>query len=306
MWLLTATASLKRVLRHCNTSNADDIRRCLCCYLEENFALFAEFLSVSDQDDPNERYLQYFQNVEELRQPGKWSNDAADMLPLALASWTNQTVRIYSSSPVRPVVDIHPVTDQESDDKIINLALLEFQNAAITHAKQNTPIYTPSGWDIVLRMARRRKKYTVVPLSHTSFYNFKKVAEVSIHNTRIDTYGRKVNWLQIRFMQLHKGQEDFLYFKTNFDEEEFHVLCITSSAKRKRPKPLKALPVCYKDKLPISEAKKRDLLSLCTSGVIPEEHQDFFRKLSSSSSVGDKLPQPDINDSASTDTSDTD
>ena len=90
--------------------HADDIRRCLCCCLEENFALFAEFLSVSDQDDPNERYLQYFQNVEELRQPGKWSNDAADMLPLALASWTNQTVRIYSSSPVHPVVDIHPVT----------------------------------------------------------------------------------------------------------------------------------------------------------------------------------------------------
>ena len=179
-------------------------------------------------------------------------------------------------------------------------------HAAITHAKKNTPIYTPSGWDIVLRMARRRKKYTVVPLSHTSFYNFKKIAEVSIHNTRIDTYGRKVNWLQIRFMQLHKGQEDFLYFKATFDEEEFRVLRVTSSAKRKRPKPLKALPLCYKDKLPISEAKKRDLLSLCTSGVIPEEHQDFFRKLSSSSSVGDKLPQPDINDSASTDTSDTD
>lgn len=168
MCLLTATASLKRALRHCNTSNADDIRRCLCCYLEENFALFAEFLSVSDQVDPNERYLQYFQNVEELRQPGKWSNDAADMLPLALASWTNQTVRIYSSSPVCPVVDIHPVTDQESDDKIINLALLEFQNAAITHAKQNTPIYTPSGWDIILRMAWRRKTYTVVPLTHHS------------------------------------------------------------------------------------------------------------------------------------------
>ena len=32
-------------------------------------------------------------------------------------------------------------------------------------------------------------------------------------------------------MQLHKGQEDFLYFKTNFDEEEFRVLRVTSSAK---------------------------------------------------------------------------
>ena len=38
----------------------------------------------------------------------------------------------------------------------------------------------PSGWDIVLRMARRRKKYSVVPLSHTSFYNFKKVAEAAV------------------------------------------------------------------------------------------------------------------------------
>ena len=42
-------------------------------------------------------------------------------------------------------------------------------HAAIEFAKNNTQIFVPSQWDTVLRMARRRSPYTVVPLKHTNF-----------------------------------------------------------------------------------------------------------------------------------------
>ena len=36
-------------------------------------------------------------------------------------------------------------------------------HSAVEHAKKSTPIYTPYQWDTVLRQARRRNPYTVVP-----------------------------------------------------------------------------------------------------------------------------------------------
>ena len=41
-------------------------------------------------------------------------------------------------------------------------------HAANKFAKTNTQIFVPSQWDTVLRMARRRSPYTVVPLKHTN------------------------------------------------------------------------------------------------------------------------------------------
>ena len=42
------------------------------------------------------------------------------------------------------------------------------------------------------------------------------------------------------------------------------------------PKKLVAL---YKLKLPISEAKNKDVVSLCQSGIIPEDCQDYYYSL---------------------------
>ena len=60
-------------------------------------------------------------------------------------------------------------------------------HAAITHAKQNTPVYTPSGWDIVLRMARRRKVHRGTPVTHRSTTSRKSQRPRS-PSSRIRTY----------------------------------------------------------------------------------------------------------------------
>ncbi len=53
------------------------------------------------------------------------------------------------------------------------------------------------------------------------------------------------------------------------------------------------IPPKYKQKLPISAAKKKDLLSLCRSGVIPRAYHDFYKTLLSNAAVKDILPEPD-------------
>ena len=46
-------------------------------------------------------------------------------------------------------------------------------------------------------------------------------------------------------------------------------------------------------KIPISSAKKTDLLSLCADGTIPEEHHPYYKSLPSSGKLKDFIPEPD-------------
>jgi len=49
----------------------------------------------------------------------------------------------------------------------------------------------------------------------------------------------------------------------------------------------------YKAKQAISLAKKKDLLSLCKSRVIPVEYHYFYKGLPANAKVNDTLPSPD-------------
>ena len=65
-------------------------------------------------------------------------------------------------------------------------------HSAIEFAKKNTPIYVPSQWDTVIRMARRKNPYVVVPMKHTNFYNLKELASHMFRNVKIDIDGKRV------------------------------------------------------------------------------------------------------------------
>ena len=53
------------------------------------------------------------------------------------------------------------------------------------------------------------------------------------------------------------------------------------------------LKPAYEKKLPISRAKKADLIKLCTTGVVPTKYHEFYKSLTTSDVVRDCLPQPD-------------
>ena len=65
------------------------------------------------------------------------------------------------------------------------------------------------------------------------------------------------------------------------------------------------IPRKYDRKLPILAAKKKNLMQMFRTGVIPPEFHDFYESLPSNSSAPHKLGQPDtIEDESGNDTED--
>jgi hypothetical protein len=50
------------------------------------------------------------------------------------------------------------------------------------------------------------------------------------------------------------------------------------------------IPPCYNAKLPITQAKKNDLLGLCKKGIIPEEYHPYYHSLPTATSARDLIP----------------
>ena len=125
----------------------------------------------------------------------------------------------------------------------------------------------------------------------------KAVSTATLKNVKIDTNGERVKWLNIRWLRFLKDDPEHILFKYEF-EEEFRKILVTGKSKRgQQVRPITCLPPLYKERLPVSAAKKQDLLSLCTSGLIPEEHHHFYGTLPVSESETDKLPEPDTQES---------
>ena len=125
------------------------------------------------------------------------------------------------------------------------------------------------------------------------------MAASTVHNTKTDTGGRRVNWLHIRCSKVGKDRPDLMCFKTDLDEDDYRTMRLTRTSKRHRPAPMKTPPLHYNSKLPISKAKQQDLLALCDCGIIPSYNHVFFTALPVSTLVTDRLSQPDVNDSGS-------
>lgn len=59
----------------------------------------------------------------------------------------------------------------------------------------------------------------------------------------------------------------------------------------------KELENLYLEALPISAAKKKDLINLCNTGVIPEEYHGWYKQLKSSTDAVDLIPDDPVSDS---------
>ena len=165
-------------------------------------------------------------------------------------------------------------------------------HSSIEHAKKRTSIFVPDQWDTVIHMARRNKPYVVIPLRFDNFFDLKMHTKNSYKNFKTDVEGNKVNWLKVKVLKLSKEMPDEIHVKYEFHEKEFRRINVAKSA-RGRSTQDKALPRKYQCKLPISPAKKKDLLDLCDSLVIPEIYHGFYNSLPTSKTVKDCLPFPD-------------
>lgn len=60
-------------------------------------------------------------------------------------------------------------------------------HSAIEHAKMYTSIFVPSQWDTVIRLARKKNPYVVVPLRFNQFFDLQKLALEKFGSFKYDT-----------------------------------------------------------------------------------------------------------------------
>jgi hypothetical protein len=80
-------------------------------------------------------------------------------------------------------------------------------HASIEHAKSLTIVHVPSQWETVISLARRKQPYIVVPIKYTDILDYKLYKEQNFGSMKIDVDGERVNWLNIKCIQVRKDKE---------------------------------------------------------------------------------------------------
>ena len=183
---------------------------------------------------------------------------------------------------------LHAVS-QSSSIEDITLAYLETghtqmecdsMHSAIEHAKSKTNIYAPCQWENVMILARRHNPYIIVSLTHKDFIDLKKLEEDLDINFQIDTSGNRIGWAKVRCIKVVKDEQNTVYMK---DQHTADYRCFQNRRTGRRSKTsstLNLVPLFTKPQ-PITEAKKKDLVALCKSNIIPSVFHTFYNDLPS-------------------------
>lgn len=129
------------------------------------------------------------------------------------------------------------------------------------------------------------------------------MASGRLRNTKTEIRGERVNWMGIKWLRFMKTEPDTFYYKYRMFED-FKILKIRGTSRRKLSKRISfddILPSRYSARIPISDKKKKDLLDLCRSGVVPRDCHSYYENLPSNKSVPDRLPESDVEDENDTD-----
>jgi hypothetical protein len=184
---------------------------------------------------------------------------------------------------------------------------VDSMHAAIEYAQQNVPVFSMAQWTTIFAMARsnrnRNKKkekkpikdgYLVKEFQFNEFKDLKKLGNTLIDNRTKDSNGETVHWLKIKRLRYEKCKPNVILFSYDYESEykELYVYKLQPGRPRKI-----GLEQLYPNQLPITEAKKKDLLKLCRTGVIPKEHHQWFSSMKSTKlAVPDVTPEPSLDE----------
>ena len=185
-------------------------------------------------------------------------------------------------------------------------------HACIERAANNVPIYVPNDWLAVASLAKRTgRPYIVNKLQCEDIKNWKNVSKELIVNKHKINEGT-LNWRQVKWLRFKKTDPELIEVKCHLEEEEpFQQLHVRKNTKGRKVtvatiQKLLTVPLYVEGELKLSDAKQKDLLSLCKSGTIPQLYHEFYYNLASSPEVRDCLNEPDVEDSEAEEEAETD
>lgn len=174
---------------------------------------------------------------------------------------------------------------------------VDSMHAAIETKKKYQKIYNTHEWGIVCTAARSNKPYTVTELDYTDFMDFHNLANQMVINRTKTSTGGNANWLKAKWLRFNKAKPNCILLKERLIDGEFLEIDVTCTNSRRVSLRLREDPVlepAYSEPLPISKAKKQDLVSLVESGAIPPAYRDYYRSLPCQNTIRDALAEPDV------------
>ncbi len=172
--------------------------------------------------------------------------------------------------------------------RLTKVGVASYEVERIAEAKRKL-----SQWNTVISLARRGKPYHVVPLKYMHVLDFKGFVQQCCPNLKTTTSGNKISWMNVCWIQTRRDYPLSLFINETLDETQFLEIKVQAATRKKgRPSTIPdSLSSCYQVKLPISVAKKADLVNLCKK-IIPEECHEYYNSLSTTQNKADVIPAP--------------
>lgn len=102
-------------------------------------------------------------------------------------------------------------------------------------------------------------------------------------NMTINTNKEKVQWLKIKWLRFEKERPLSIKYKYELSDEHFLEIDVSTKKRSTRGRPATwnslELSKKYTQRLPVSEKKKNDLLSLLRSGIIPSDYSQYINDI---------------------------
>lgn len=160
--------------------------------------------------------------------------------------------------------------------------------------KTTVQIHHPRDWYQFIKTVGVKTPFRVHEMEQSTFLNFGHVAKTKSTFRKVNEANERVNWHDIKWLRYTNDSGIILYKNTLEIDEPFKVINI-----RKRgigQLKFKDVPQCYSEPIKISDAKKKDLISLLP--LIDNHYHDFYKELRSESlpDFHPDLTEADIDD----------
>jgi len=111
-------------------------------------------------------------------------------------------------------------------------------------------------------------------------------------------------WNKIKCFEYREAERNVIFFKYDYKDafSSFQIETTGNVTRKRKTKKYKTtikdlqgycLNKLYSAPQSVSTLKRRDLLKLCSSGLIPERYHSFYESLVPSAPTSDTLPEPD-------------
>ena len=144
--------------------------------------------------------------------------------------------------------------------------------------RKSQHLFVPEHWYDLVRTARHKNPFTVTPMECCDFVSLKSLAKAFV-NRKINTQKQKVDWLQIRWIQVRNDKP--LQYRYRFSHNTLEAWKTVDLKRKQKGRPVNIgqvqLEPLYDGARTVNKKKLDDLKSLLP--FIPPVHHDFYDEL---------------------------